>query len=232
MTATRVHVCPACGTRWTLTLNRGSKPMPWHNDPRCADCRAAVEPAATELAEPAPAPDLYGSLSALLAPPAPAPDMVAEEIEAAWAEHSRAEPKRTGIGTGYGTYPATRVCPRCDTEWTLLVDRPDRQATRPGTCGTCRTAAAHRANQLELPVGDMPGPWIADGLCAQTDPEIFHPEKGGTGRDAKAVCARCPVINPCRDWAVATQQQHGIWGGLNRRERAALAGEPTSEAVA
>ena len=35
--------------------------------------------------------------------------------------------------------------------------------------------------------------WQAEALCAQTDPEAFFPEKGGSTRDAKRVCGVCPV---------------------------------------
>ena len=32
------------------------------------------------------------------------------------------------------------------------------------------------------------GNWQERALCAQTDPEAFFPEKGGSTRDAKKVC--------------------------------------------
>jgi len=35
--------------------------------------------------------------------------------------------------------------------------------------------------------------WRLEGPCAETDPEAFFPEKGGSTRDAKRVCAGCPV---------------------------------------
>lgn len=38
-------------------------------------------------------------------------------------------------------------------------------------------------------------------------------------RDAKAVCATCPVKDACL--AAATKADHGIWGGLTLAERAA-----------
>lgn len=38
-----------------------------------------------------------------------------------------------------------------------------------------------------------PEPWMRDALCAETDPEAFYPEKGGSTRDAKRVCAECDV---------------------------------------
>lgn len=62
-------------------------------------------------------------------------------------------------------------------------------------------------------------PWVDEALCAQTDPELFHPDKGGSNRQAKAVCAACPVQAECLDWALTTGQQYGIWGGLSERER-------------
>ena len=35
---------------------------------------------------------------------------------------------------------------------------------------------------------DDPLAWQTDALCAQTDPEAFFPEKGGSTRDAKRIC--------------------------------------------
>ena len=35
--------------------------------------------------------------------------------------------------------------------------------------------------------------WQTDALCAQTDPEAFFPEKGGSTRDAKKICTTCDV---------------------------------------
>ena len=40
---------------------------------------------------------------------------------------------------------------------------------------------------------DNPLSWQTDALCAQTDPEAFFPEKGGSTRDAKRICASCEV---------------------------------------
>lgn len=65
-------------------------------------------------------------------------------------------------------------------------------------------------------------PWMSESLCAQTDPETFFPEKGGTTRLAKRVCAACPVREECLAYAVDNQERHGIWGGLSERERRKL----------
>lgn len=72
-----------------------------------------------------------------------------------------------------------------------------------------------------------PQPWMARARCAQTDPEIFYPEKGGATRDAKRVCngnpdrdiPPCPVRDQCLQWALDTGEEHGIWGGVAARDR-------------
>ncbi|MFI7481083.1 WhiB family transcriptional regulator [Kocuria sp. M1R5S2] len=64
--------------------------------------------------------------------------------------------------------------------------------------------------------------WQTDALCAQTDPEAFFPEKGGSTRDAKRVCEACPVQAECLDYAMSKDEKFGIWGGLSERERRRL----------
>ena len=65
-------------------------------------------------------------------------------------------------------------------------------------------------------------PWAVDALCAQTDPDVFHPEKGESTKQAKAVCVKCPVRTECLTWALTTNERFGIWGGLSERERRAI----------
>lgn len=64
--------------------------------------------------------------------------------------------------------------------------------------------------------------WQASALCAQTDPESFFPEKGGSTREAKKVCQSCEVRAECLDYALANDERFGIWGGLSERERRRL----------
>ena len=64
--------------------------------------------------------------------------------------------------------------------------------------------------------------WQTDSLCAQTDPEAFFPEKGGSTRDAKKICTSCEVRNQCLEYALANDERFGIWGGLSERERRKL----------
>ena len=64
--------------------------------------------------------------------------------------------------------------------------------------------------------------WQERALCAQTDPEAFFPEKGGSTREAKKVCLGCDVRADCLDYALAHDERFGIWGGLSERERRRL----------
>ena len=64
--------------------------------------------------------------------------------------------------------------------------------------------------------------WQDRALCAQTDPEAFFPEKGGSTREAKRICMSCPVRQECLEYALAHDERFGIWGGLSERERRRL----------
>ncbi len=64
--------------------------------------------------------------------------------------------------------------------------------------------------------------WQEQALCAETDPEAFFPEKGGSTREAKKICTGCEVKAQCLDYALANDERFGIWGGLSERERRRL----------
>lgn len=64
--------------------------------------------------------------------------------------------------------------------------------------------------------------WQEQALCAQTDPEAFFPEKGGSTREAKKVCMGCEVQKECLDYALDNDERFGVWGGLSERERRKL----------
>lgn len=64
--------------------------------------------------------------------------------------------------------------------------------------------------------------WQERALCAQTDPEAFFPEKGGSTREAKRICSACEVRTECLEYALAQDERFGIWGGLSERERRKL----------
>lgn len=64
--------------------------------------------------------------------------------------------------------------------------------------------------------------WQDFALCAQTDPEAFFPEKGGSTREAKKVCRSCEARPDCLQYALDHDERFGIWGGLSERERRKL----------
>ena len=66
-------------------------------------------------------------------------------------------------------------------------------------------------------------PWMDEALCAETDPDMFFPEKGDEGRAAKRICGECPVRSACLEYALTNNLQLGIWGGLAIAERRKLA---------
>ena len=70
--------------------------------------------------------------------------------------------------------------------------------------------------------------WQERALCAQTDPEAFFPEKGGSTREAKKVCLACDVRGDCLEYALAHDERFGIWGGLSERERRPTRGRTCS----
>ena len=68
----------------------------------------------------------------------------------------------------------------------------------------------------------QPVDWQANARCAEVDPEIFFPERGGSSKAARAVCAQCEVRDKCLEYALNNKEQFGIWGGTSERERRRL----------
>lgn len=64
--------------------------------------------------------------------------------------------------------------------------------------------------------------WVSGALCSETNPDAFHPDQGESNTTAKRVCDKCDVQVQCLEWALRTNQQNGVWGGLNERERRRL----------
>jgi WhiB family redox-sensing transcriptional regulator len=72
--------------------------------------------------------------------------------------------------------------------------------------------------------------WQEDASCRELSNILFFGEDVGESElerqareaHAKAVCQRCPVIEPCLEFSMETNQKYGIWGGLTDKERASL----------
>ena len=69
-----------------------------------------------------------------------------------------------------------------------------------------------------------PGPWVMQAACTTADPEVFFPSRrnASAGEEAKAICDGCPVRAECLEYALATHQEWGVWGGTNEHERRAI----------
>ncbi|MEJ7764740.1 MAG: WhiB family transcriptional regulator [Acidimicrobiales bacterium] len=61
--------------------------------------------------------------------------------------------------------------------------------------------------------------WQNYANCLGVDPDLFFPERGISTREAKEVCASCPVRSECLENALENGEKFGIWGGLSERER-------------
>ena len=68
----------------------------------------------------------------------------------------------------------------------------------------------------------QPVEWQSDARCAEVEPEIFFPERGGSSKAARAVCSECAVRLQCLEYALNNKEQFGIWGGTSERERRRL----------
>lgn len=72
---------------------------------------------------------------------------------------------------------------------------------------------------LLLPDGEYPS-WQDDALCAQIGgDETWFPDKGGSPRAAKRMCARCDVRPECLETALANREEYGVYGGTTAAER-------------
>jgi len=69
--------------------------------------------------------------------------------------------------------------------------------------------------------------WRSRSACRDTDPDVFFPV-GVTGNAleqieaAQRICTACHVQQDCLEFALATNQEAGIWGGTTEEERRKL----------
>jgi hypothetical protein len=85
-----------------------------------------------------------------------------------------------------------------------------------------------KVNRLEEMIGRSEA-WKAQAACRGKDPELWFPQQGDVAREAKAICATCPVQTECLNYAVTAAEDFGIWGGLGEHARRGLT---TTEGIA
>lgn len=72
------------------------------------------------------------------------------------------------------------------------------------------------------------------GACGsgRHNPEMWHSVDADHVDRAKAICLiECPVLERCRDLALATREEFGVWGGLSERDRRDLRKAPQATRV-
>jgi WhiB family transcriptional regulator, redox-sensing transcriptional regulator len=84
---------------------------------------------------------------------------------------------------------------------------------------------------------DAPGlVWADQGACRGTAHLFFAPDRERPGRRARReraareLCATCPVLVSCRDWA-REHREYGFWGGETEEERTAAGYRPALAGV-
>ncbi|MGH3643983.1 MAG: WhiB family transcriptional regulator [Mycobacterium sp.] len=78
----------------------------------------------------------------------------------------------------------------------------------------------------------LPGPsadaweWLFSARCRGEDVDVFFASDGERPhaaelrhRRAAVLCAQCPVLVQCREYALAYREPWGTWGGLSESER-------------
>jgi WhiB family redox-sensing transcriptional regulator len=74
---------------------------------------------------------------------------------------------------------------------------------------------------------DIEVDWQADARCRGSDANLFFSpthleskeERQQREGRAKSICSACTVRRRCLEFAIATRESHGIWGGMNELER-------------
>jgi WhiB family redox-sensing transcriptional regulator len=66
--------------------------------------------------------------------------------------------------------------------------------------------------------------WFDDASCRGLDIKLFFPERHQPQliKEARAICAECPVRAECREYSLdlhETYEIFGVWGGWTHRER-------------
>lgn len=111
---------------------------------------------------------------------------------------------------------------------------PGVQPTRPGTPSPSKDTIAARAESRTRRTSRqyvaMDDDAYARRACRHTDPELFFVPDGWRGpartereRQAKAICATCPVAAACLEVALTNGEAYGVYGGTTEDERAAIA---------
>lgn len=79
-----------------------------------------------------------------------------------------------------------------------------------------------RESTTHIPLVSDYWSWIDNRACKNEILNTFFPtgkNKAVKEQQAKKICMSCPVINNCREHALTTPEEFGVWGGLTEKER-------------
>lgn len=76
-----------------------------------------------------------------------------------------------------------------------------------------RTASAHGLTH------EPARTWLENAPCKAEPDAMFPGTLSHEIEHAKSYCRTCPAVASCLEWALDTNQQHGVWGGLTEDER-------------
>lgn len=110
------------------------------------------------------------------------------------------------------------------------VERSERHPDSPGRPPLPVSASGPRYDSLGrrlVPRGvervlEPLGSWAQHALCQEVDGDLWFPDNGANGNDAKTICQQCEVRTQCLEYALTNSEHEGIWGGLSAHQRAQL----------
>jgi WhiB family transcriptional regulator, redox-sensing transcriptional regulator len=103
-----------------------------------------------------------------------------------------------------------------------------RQAVIQGPAEVSGLYAEARALNLRVRQADVPDlrfaasremAWQDRGRCAEVGVTAFYPGDGESAAPALRVCAACEVRGACLEFAMASDELWGVWGGTTERQR-------------
>lgn len=139
----------------------------------------------------------------------------------------RSKRRKPATAPGTVSHGGHGYCSTCHTRLARHGTLDGWMPCQPGhkVAGGAGGAGSYRRGTAPATAGFVAGarPWLDSALCAQVDPDVFFADRGGSTREAKKICSRCPVRTEClQDALDRGDVDYGIIGGLTPRERRRL----------
>lgn len=91
---------------------------------------------------------------------------------------------------------------------------------------TVHTRGASGFGRHVVGPSDRGDDWRDFAACRDHEPELWfpvgEPKPGGKNTVATeialGICFDCPVLLQCREYAISSKQDHGVWGGMDEAQ--------------